>query len=67
MKLCKDCKHYRKFGWIFVGPTNLAMCAADVEPVRGEPKDFCDLSRESGPCGQEAKLFVARAGDGERP
>jgi hypothetical protein len=67
MKLCKDCKWYRKdwyariagYGNIFDMCFNPILNEAD--PVTGESKGlFCDSTRKYHGCGMEGKYFEAR-------
>lgn len=65
-RLCKDCKHFRPFvtgWWIFKvhGPDYLSRCNETMEPVTGQPAEFCEFVRKGdGRCGPEGKLWVAK-------
>ena len=67
MKLCKDCKWYRKdwyaritgYGNIFDMCFNPILNEAD--PVTGKTNgSFCDSTRKFHGCGMEGKLWEAR-------
>lgn len=66
MKLCIDCKWYRKY----VGDVRYSKCAHPslLSPVAGQAAAFCKLEREgSGACGPQAKLFEEKPKEPETP
>ena len=67
LKLCKDCKHYRKDWYARITGHGNAfdMCFNPLlnapDPVTGELKGrFCDTMRRYHQCGMYAKYFEAR-------
>ena len=71
IRLCKDCKHYRK-SWlehILMGTDRYDMCVKPDEQsnfVTGKPKHFCDVMRSEKwvsfdwTCGPVGKHWVAK-------
>ena len=63
IKLCKDCKHFRR-AWLlgakFDQCANPAVQTA-LGMVRGTPSAFCDLERgDSHTCGRKGELFESK-------
>jgi len=65
MKLCKDCKYIQPhrysgfFKWKKPVFNEYAKCRHEKSAnlVDGSGRDYCDISRASGPCFSDAKLF----------
>lgn len=56
MKLCIDCKHYKRATGSRA--TYIHECWVDVSPVTGEPeRNQAENMRGNDMCGKEAKLF----------
>lgn len=72
MRLCKDCVYFRPLvsgWWIFKihGPEHLSRCAESLEPVSGNPAEFCEFKRKAtGMCGPEGMLFVRSVASGKQ-
>ena len=64
-KTCSTCKHFRPltaklfwFKWRVSGADHLSKCAESLEPVLGEPAEFCEFKRKQlGKCGIDGKLW----------
>jgi hypothetical protein len=62
MKICKDCKYYKRY-WL---DQKLSRCMAPqsttIHPVTGKPSyTFCDISREyTRYCGPNAIYYVGK-------